>query len=489
MVSLQPPPSESDLVNGHDPKEVRYARECVEYKPRYQRFIVDNGNFDRQYSHLYVKRQNTLGPLVMKQAKALWENDARSMKRRSCFMDSIIGPEKTEQCYYVFVGAIYKQMKKKPCILNEIDPDPAVRLNIPEGSNFASDDDSLVLEDASGRIALTGATLPVGKLVTGVMCAVRGRLQKDGSLLVLPGNDGICFPGLRPQLSPSISMANRKGKQILLVSGISMGDTEHSSLMTRLLVDFVTGHLGGESETSTAAQIVRVVVVGNSISNSNTENILKSNSKAKFGKSVKKDLSPIKDADAIISELASSVPVDVMPGSRDPTNYVMPQQPLHACLLPRSNRYPTMNAVTNPYHCEVAGISFLGSSGQTVTDALRYRTPENSSKSPSPPLQMMQDMLDWGHIAPTAPDTLGCFPFLLTDPFILKHSPHVFFCGNTPAFDTKIVQGESTDFSGSNSGNISIRVVCVPSFRETGVAVLLSLDTLDATPISFGFGC
>lgn len=48
--------------------------------------------------------------------------------------------------------------------------------------------------------------------------------------------------------------------------------------------------------------------------------------------------------------------MDVMPGEFDPTNYTLPQQPLHRCMLPLSSVYPTLQLVTNPYQADVDGV-------------------------------------------------------------------------------------------------------------------------------------
>ncbi len=40
-------------------------------------------------------------------------------------------------------------------------------------------------------------------------------------------------------------------------------------------------------------------------------------------------LSRTRDMDMVLTELASALPVDVMPGAEDPTNVALPQQPLH----------------------------------------------------------------------------------------------------------------------------------------------------------------
>lgn len=80
------------------------------------------------------------------------------------------------------------------------------------------------------------------------------------------------------------------------------------------------------------------------------------------------------------------------------------------------------------------------------------------------------------HIAPSAPDTLPCFPFATTDPFITVESPHVFFAGNQPKYGTKLVRGPA--------GQVC-RLVAVPAFSSTQTAVLLNLRTLRCHPITF----
>lgn len=43
--------------------------------------------------------------------------------------------------------------------------------------------------------------------------------------------------------------------------------------------------------------------------------------------------------DMALTELASGVPVDVMPGASDPASAALPQQPLHRCLFPAAAAY------------------------------------------------------------------------------------------------------------------------------------------------------
>lgn len=57
-------------------------------------------------------------------------------------------------------------------------------------------------------------------------------------------------------------------------------------------------------------------------------------------------------------------------------------------------------------------------------------------------LAVMKALLEWRHQAPTAPDTLACYPFLRDDPFMMEAAPHVFFAGCQPEFASEEVHGE-----------------------------------------------
>jgi len=97
-----------------------------------------------------------------------------------------------------------------------------------DGSTFCSDDDSLILEDTSGRISLGqgpegSIKLPVGGLVTGLSAAVRGSVDADGILIV----SAIAFAGLSlPKAMPASgqSASARAGKSVLFVSDVGFGD-------------------------------------------------------------------------------------------------------------------------------------------------------------------------------------------------------------------------------------------------------------------------
>ncbi len=126
---------------------------------------------------------------------------------------------------------------------------------------------------------------------------------------------------------------------------------------------------------------------------------------------------------------------------------VLMTMPLHAvqrslseavrvCITVSADTHPHvwLHRVTNPHEFEVDGISFLGTSGQNLDDIYKYSVEENR-------LTLLQRVLEWGHLVPTAPDTLTCYPLSDSDPFILQSAPHVFFVGNQLAYSSQMVTG------------------------------------------------
>lgn len=157
-----------------------------------------------------------------------------------------------------------------------------------------------------------------------------------------------------------------------------------------------------------------------------------------------------------------------MPGDTDPSNLMLPQQPLHSCMFPKSRARNTFSSVTNPYRFQCEDRLILGTSGQNAGDILKF------SNLPDE-MAALKATLEWSHIAPTAPDTLPSYPYYEEDPFIIREMPHVYFAGNCKAFGSEEVK----------LGGGKARIICVPAFSETKQVVLLNLKTLECETMSF----
>jgi DNA polymerase delta subunit 2 len=218
---------------------------------------------------------------------------------------------------------------------------------------------------------------------------------------------------------------------VVFISGLDLANTSNVSLSLDLFHQWLMGNLeyyhAGDIDPS---KIVRVVIAGNSIRASPPKQQKNVSSLTLRTFDTKDMLSSLKLLDDIIANLAQSVEVDLMPGEFDPSNHMLPQQPFHHCMFPKSATNHTFNGVPNPYQCEIESRLILGSSGQNIDDIRKYSTVDD-------PIAAMKNTLKWSHIAPSCPDTLPCYPYFDEDPFIISQCPHVYFCAqNSEEFQT-----------------------------------------------------
>lgn len=430
--------------------EISISRESCSYKDLSTKFRHNKTEYTRQYAHIYSKRLLQMKDVISKRAKQKWGNEL--VIRRLAELQEDVGAK----C--VIIGTLFKHQELRPSILKELSDELEV---IPQKKmvRFVSESDKLILEDELQRIVLIG-NVDVNSVVTGVVCGVLGTEDASGKFNV----EDICFPG--PQApSPLAKQLDQCNKYALLLSGLDLASTADSLPRLQLLVHWVTGWLGSDQDA-----ISFVLVAGG---------LIRTSSEEKEGKIVGTSIDKSSDvvtavqlADDLLAELSGSMNVELMPGQFDPTNYLMPQQPVHFRLFPKTMVNKSFNSGPNPHKFQLENLLITGSTGEPVLDVGRY-------SNLTDPLEALEATFFWGHIAPTAPDSLGAYPYYEEDPFVLEEQPDIFFSSNHDEFQTKVLEYDHGD-----GVKQTTRLICIPSFSKTSSGVLVNLSTLDATSVS-----
>lgn len=370
-----------------------------------------------------------------------------------------------------------------------------------------------MLEDESGRLRLIGIPLQTELLVTGCIIAVMGTENANGDFEVidikvpdLPQQPARGAIGAKSTSQPNGNSDHDMPEQgkVAIVSGLAITGESGDSLALDLLMEYLLGESTSPDVQANAAGISRLIIAGNSLAeaapipreDSNTSSALAGGKKANHAKKYGYDSSaynpaPTAHLDQFLSTLLPSLPVTLLAGASDPANVSLPQQPLHPALFPRSRAYAAgppsatsttkktapqpdthpLHPATNPAFFTLSGHLFLGTGGQTIDDIAKYIDPADS-------LELMEHTLRWQLLAPTAPDTLWCYPYQNEEPFVLQDGwcPHVYFVGNQERFGTSVVEGPEGQ---------KVRCIAVPKFAETGEIVVVDLTTLEVEVVRF----
>ena len=452
------------------------------YAANDSRFSLAN-KMHGQYFQLYYSRFRALAPRVR---EACTEAFGPGVPQRTV-LELVEG----ERC--VVIGTLYKDMRLKPIILDEYvkDYDKSAVKTL---EKYTRDDDRLELEDESARLKLVN--IDAAPFVTGVVVGCVGKAIK-GDFVV---EDTVVFAPANVQgktTKPVSAAADDEPTFVCLVSGFEIGeDDSDAAVRNQMFVDYITGASVDDDDARVSGKISRVIVAGGMLKQSlaTTDVVDASASKPANGHTADANgtaaaasarTRSLKELDMMLAELVSAVPVDVMSGKSDPSNQAMPQQPLHPVYFPEASRYEqTLNTVTNPHEFTIDQPMFLGTSGQNIADVMKFSDIGDTisggafrgDDAAKRAVSALSATLRWQHIAPSAPDTLACYPFKDRDPFVMDTTPHVYFAGCQEAFGYERV-------THPNGGETV--VISVPKFCATGTAVLVNTSTLEVSPLTF----
>lgn len=448
------PPTQETAMDTCE-EEKKFLRPVCKRTDCSERFKRSNMPCEKQYANIYFVRSTLMKKVLQKIAEEKWGDEYP--------ITALANLQKGKKC--CIIGTIFKVMELQPSILKEVSEEHHLQVQPPR-EKYISDSDSLVLEDTLQRISIYG-NINVHQVYTGTVIALAGKEESAGQFSV----DDYTFAGLSPQKPlPKIE----EDRYVLLISGLGLGSKHEKLLSIQLMIDYIIGLLGEECDQESSSSIIHVIIAGDSLSSETQDKDSQIRAKYLTYKEDAMSVSAMQTLDDFLAQLVPQISVDVMSGEYDPSNFMLPQQPLHYCMFPKAGAYrgSSFNTVTNPYQCDVEGVNFLGTSGQNIKNLRQYGEIDD-------PLMLLEYTLKSGHIAPTAPDSLGCYPYYEADPFIIPQDfgPHVYFAGNQPKFQTKTV----ADVSGK-----SVLLISVPSFHSTESAVLVNLRDMTCESITFG---
>ncbi|USP75310.1 dna polymerase subunit delta-2 [Curvularia clavata] len=484
------PSSKTDTNSDSDDAPLPPSRNASAYNPLHD-FVLPPGSerqYSQQFADMYFLRLMQLKKVVKEKAEELWHNFELGGQKAN-FVERVLDVRQGELCWVV--GTVFMEMAQKPNVLDDIGKDHWIADPPHRDTYISPGGDEMMLEDESGRLRVTGKPLN-RHFVTGCIIAALGTEEADGTFKIIATQCADLPRQPQRWERDDIALAKQKEStpqrkpagKLAIVSGLELsGDSDHD-ISQDLLLEYLTGEVADSSTQADASKITRLLIAGGSLRKgrpilSRDEFAAKKSAARSYGYDASLyNAAPTQRLDEFLCEIIPTLPITLLPGASDPANVALPQQRLHAALLPNARIYAEppvtgdatlagLDAVTNPWLGDIDGYRVLGTGGQTVEDLLKYLDHINS-------VDAMEMMLRWRCVAPTAPDTLWCYPFQDQDPLMLTECPHIYIAGCQKKFDKKLIEGPAGQ---------KVLLVSVPKFSTTGKLVLIDMESWEVEVI------
>ena len=379
-------------------------------------------------------------------------------------------------------------MKLKPSCLKGMEN----MYGITKIEKFIDEKDSLSLEDSSGRVKIDSkSNLNIDEFVTGIPVAFKGQLNNKEIFVV----NEYLFYRLEKKITNTpmdVELNTPKENQnlILFISNLKLGNPNEienglGGIARSMLVDFIQNNNLTESLSNISSRIKRVIFVGASAYvNDKIEELDKGSfiKAEEYKKEFNKIIENYTSLDKYLNLLSSYIQVDLMNNIEGNDGVYFPQNPNGQFLFLENIRNinaKTLNLVENPYIFDIYSYKlkdkkyFLGTSGENINCIMQYT-------SISEPLIAMEKTLEWGHLAPLAPDTFRIYPFTEKDPLLLEKIPDMYFISGKNEFKMKKVE-----FNYDEDSKKSVTLMELPDFSSTFKGIVYNIDDDSINEINF----
>ena len=357
---------------------------------------------------------------------------------------------------------------------------------------FIDEKDSLSLEDSSGRVKIDSkSNLNIDEFVTGIPVAFKGQLNNKEIFVV----NEYLFYRLEEKITNTpmdVELNTPKENQnlILFISNLKLGNPNEienglGGIARSMLVDFIQNNNLTENLSNISSRIKRVIFVGASAYvNDKIEELDKGSfiKAEEYKKEFNKIIENYTSLDKYLNLLSSYIQVDLMNNIEGNDGVYFPQNPNGQFLFLENIRNinaKTLNLVENPYIFDIYSYKlkdkkyFLGTSGENINCIMQYT-------SISEPLIAMEKTLEWGHLAPLAPDTFRIYPFTEKDPLLLEKIPDMYFISGKNEFKMKKVE-----FNYDEDSKKSVTLMELPDFSSTFKGIVYNIDDDSINEINF----
>ena len=379
-------------------------------------------------------------------------------------------------------------MKLKPSCLKGMEN----MFGISKTEKFIDEKDSLFLEDNSGRVKIDAKSqININEFVTGIPVAFKGKLNEKQFFVV----DEYLFyqiniKNTNTPMDIELTSPKQNHNLILFISNLNIGkqiESDNGLLNSThtMLIDFIQNHNLNNKLSEISNRIKKVILVGASVYVNEKIEQLEKGSFIRADE-YKKELNTIIEnytsLDKYLNLISSYVHVDLMNNLEGNDGVYFPQQSNGQFLFLENIRNinaKTLNLVENPYIFDIYSYKnkakkyFIGTSGENIGCIIQYTSIED-------PLIAMQKTLEWGHLAPLAPDTFRIYPYSNTDPLIISHLPDIYFTGGRNDFNKKVIKLKLGE-----SGEKSVILMELPDFSSTFKGIIYNIDDDSINEINF----
>ena len=380
-------------------------------------------------------------------------------------------------------------MKLKPSCLKGMEN----MYGISKIEKFIDEKDSLSIEDTSGRVKIdkNNSKININEFVSGIPVAFKGKLNDKGAFIVddylfyEPEENSENDKDTATPMDIETNTSEQNKNLILFISNLRIGNLDEKlngkNVNARtMLVDFIQNNNLNDKFSNISKRIKRVIFLGSSaFVNDKIEQL----EKGSFlrAEEYKTELNTIIEnytmLDKYLKLISDYIHVDLVNSIEQNDGVYFPQNPNSQLVFLENMRNINANVLnleSNPFIFDIYSQktkvkkNFLGTSGENINSIMQYTDINN-------PLIAMKKTIEWGHLAPLAPDTLRIYPYSSTDPLVLKKIPDVYLISGKNDLNKEL----------TTIHNKNILLVELPDFSKTNKGVIYNIDDDKLSEINF----